>query len=93
MTEIILRATISCLVIFSFITCAAAEQKRDDTSGEAPPGMVKIPKGWFIMGSNTGELNERPEHEVFLNYFFIDKYEASALDFAEFLNDKGIQPW
>jgi formylglycine-generating enzyme required for sulfatase activity len=53
--------------------------------------MVEIPRGWFIMGYDAGELNERPEHEVFLNTFFIDKYEVSAAEFAEFLNEKGNQ--
>ncbi len=78
-----------CLMTFSLITCANVEQKSGDSSGEVPPGMVRVQKGWFIMGSNTGELNERPEHEVFLDNFFIDKYEVSAKDFSEFLNDRG----
>lgn len=56
---------------------------------EGSDGMVVIPRGWFIMGLNEGDLNERPEHEVFLDTFMIDKYEVSAKGFAEFLNEKG----
>ena len=51
--------------------------------------MIIIPRGWFIMGLEEGDINERPEHEVFLDTFMIDKYEVSAKEFAEFLNEKG----
>lgn len=51
--------------------------------------MIVIPRGFFVMGLDEGDLNERPEHEVFLDEFKIDKYEVSAKEFAEFLNEKG----
>lgn len=51
--------------------------------------MIIIPRGFFVMGLDEGDLNERPEHEVFLDEFKIDKYEVSAKAFAEFLNKKG----
>lgn len=52
-------------------------------------GMVVVPRGWFMMGHNSAEINERPEHEVYLDTYLMDKYEVSALQFAEFLNVKG----
>lgn len=51
--------------------------------------MVKVEGGWFPMGSNEGEVNERPKHAVYVEPFAIDRYEVSAAQFAEFLNSTG----
>ncbi|UCG77247.1 MAG: SUMF1/EgtB/PvdO family nonheme iron enzyme [Nitrospirota bacterium] len=51
--------------------------------------MIRVPEGWFLMGSETGEVNERFAHEVFLDAFYIDSNEVTASDFSKFLNDKG----
>lgn len=51
--------------------------------------MVKVPKSWFKMGYDEGELNERPEHAVFVDTFFIDVYQVTAEQFAKFLNEQG----
>lgn len=53
------------------------------------PGMLVIPGGKFFMGINTADPGNRPEHEVYVGAFEIDKYEVSAQEFAEFLNAKG----
>ncbi len=44
-----------------------------------PSGTVMrlIPAGEFIMGSDTGETDERPVHTVFLDAYYIDKYEVT----------------
>ena len=52
-----------------------------------PEGMISIPKGYFIMGANGHGDDEAPEHKVYLDAFFIDKYEVSAAEYAKFLND------
>ena len=39
--------------------------------------MVLIPAGDFIMGSDTGYLDEKPVHTVYLDAYFIDKYEVT----------------
>lgn len=39
--------------------------------------MVYVPPGPFTMGSDTGDLNEKPVHQVDLDGFYIDKYEVS----------------
>lgn len=47
----------------------------------APEGMVLIPGGSFLMGSEIGEPNERPEHPVTLDAYFIDQFEVSNADY------------
>ena len=53
--------------------------------------MVLIPDGEFLMGSNYGDPDETPIHKVYLDAFYIDKYEVTSLQFSEFLNQKGNQ--
>jgi formylglycine-generating enzyme required for sulfatase activity len=36
-----------------------------------------VPDGEFIMGSETGDFNERPVHTVYLDDFYIDQYEVT----------------
>ncbi len=43
----------------------------------APEGMVFIKGGCFIMGNDYAQEDEKPEHEVCLDDFFMDKYEVT----------------
>jgi formylglycine-generating enzyme required for sulfatase activity len=46
-----------------------------------PDDMALIPAGTFLMGSDAGEPNERPEHEVTLDAFLLDLFEVSNEDY------------
>jgi len=39
--------------------------------------MVLVPDGKFTMGSDTGDTDEKPPHDVFLDAYYIDKYEVT----------------
>ena len=39
--------------------------------------LLYIPAGRFIMGSNQGDSNEKPFHEVYLDAFWMDKFEVT----------------
>jgi formylglycine-generating enzyme required for sulfatase activity len=39
--------------------------------------MALIPAGQFTMGSDNGDKDEKPVHTVYLNDFYIDKYEVT----------------
>ena len=41
------------------------------------------------MGSNSGEAREKPVHSVYVDAFYMDKYEVTNAEYAEFLNAKG----
>lgn len=47
-----------------------------------PPEMVRIPAGAFIMGSNQGEEDERPEHRRRLGAYLIDRHEVTRGRYA-----------
>ena len=52
-------------------------------------GMALIPAGEFEMGSNDIGGGERPAHTVYVDAFYIDKYEVTNAEYAAFLNAKG----
>ena len=53
---------------------------------EPEPDMALVPSGFFKMGSSKTLDDESPEHRVYLDGYWIDKYEVSAGKFAKFLN-------
>jgi formylglycine-generating enzyme required for sulfatase activity len=59
----------------------------------APAEMVRIPAGSFMMGSNNHD-NEKPPHQVYVDEFYLDKYEVTVARYQEFLaaNPSQAQP-
>jgi len=72
------------------------------------PGMVYVPPGGFIMGSSNEDIemyhqmyiyrhpsrftNEQPQHTVYLDAFYIDKYEVTNAQYGEFMSATGHSP-
>ena len=50
--------------------------------------VVKIPEGEFVMGS-TESNDEKPIHTVFLDGYYIDRFEVTNAAFTEFLTARG----
>ena len=48
--------------------------------------MMLIPAGEFQMGSNDSEANEQPVHTVYVDAFYIDKYEVTNAQFKKFVD-------
>ena len=55
---------------------------------DVPEGMVLIPAGSFLMGSEDELVwgNARPVHTVHLDAFFMDKYEVTNAEFKRFVD-------
>ncbi len=51
------------------------------------PETVFVKGGTFIMGNNTGQPDESPEHEVLVNDFHISKYEITVEQYQQFCED------
>jgi iron(II)-dependent oxidoreductase len=51
--------------------------------------MVRVPAGAFLMGSDIGPEDERPQHRVELAEFLIDRTKVTNAQFARFLNAVG----
>jgi len=54
--------------------------------------MVKITGGTFKMGRNEGKDNEKPEHEVTVKDFWMDKTEVTNSEYADFIKAIGYKP-
>ena len=61
-------------------------QDREITGKDGAP-MVLIPAGEFWMGSpdGGGKKDEHPRHRVFLDAFYMDKFEVTVSRYAEFM--------
>ncbi|MDR4504686.1 MAG: SUMF1/EgtB/PvdO family nonheme iron enzyme [Candidatus Scalindua sp.] len=70
---------------------AESQEKRDTVMKNALPGikekctMVFVPAGPFIMGFDDVKIEQRPSHEVYLDGYYIDRYEVTNAQYYEFL--------
>ncbi len=47
--------------------------------------MALVPAGEFTMGSSTGDADERPVRQVYVDAFYMDKYQTSVGKYGTFL--------
>jgi formylglycine-generating enzyme len=68
-----------------------ATDARAPVAAEAPPhpGMVWVPGGTFVMGSDHHYAEEAPAHQVTVDGFWIDQYTVTNRDFAVFVKATG----
>ena len=84
--------------LLTFGVCGAEEQQSEPKSDESqnsekPGSMILIPEGAFTMGDNDGSRNERPEHEVWLDTYSIDRFEVTMEEYQKFLDDNySVEP-
>jgi len=69
----------------------APEETAEPTAPPVTDIMIEIPAGPFTMGSDTGDPDEAPVHEVDLPAFEIDQLEVINADFAQFVEATGYQ--
>jgi formylglycine-generating enzyme required for sulfatase activity len=55
------------------------------------PDMVAIPGGTFVMGNNSGNDNEKPEHEETVQSFQMDRTEVTNGEYYEFVQATGYK--
>lgn len=51
--------------------------------------MVLIPAGSFWMGDEEGEFDEKPKHLVYVDAFYIDRYEVTNSNYKAFCDATG----
>ncbi|HEX8038361.1 MAG TPA: formylglycine-generating enzyme family protein, partial [Chryseosolibacter sp.] len=64
---------------------------RDRKPEKNEPGMLWIPGGTFVMGTDDAEAypHERPAHQVKVNGFWMDETEVTNADFEKFVSATG----
>lgn len=79
------------LQIVSLLILGAACQLQP-TAAWPQETMVVVPAGRFLMGQNEGPRSNRPQRQVYLAAFAIDKTEVTKGAFARFVDESGYQP-
>jgi formylglycine-generating enzyme required for sulfatase activity len=65
-----------------------------EITGKDGAPMVLVPAGEFAMGSDKGDDDESPVHRVYVNAFYIDKFEVTNGRFAKFVDAiQSEPPW
>ncbi len=75
----------------------AAFDNIDESMIQSPPTLfpgelVVIPAGDFQMGSMDGHINEKPEHTIYLDPYYIGRYEVTNKEYKEFIDATGYKP-
>jgi formylglycine-generating enzyme len=78
------------VVLASFVQAADMPNTKNGATvgtvkGKDGAPMILIPAGPFLTGSNDGLPNERPEHTVTLDAYYIDQYEVTAGRYQKFI--------
>lgn len=64
----------------------------EEFTTDAGATMRLIPEGEFSMGGNDGNADERPVHSVYLDAYYIDKYEVTNSLYEVCVNDGVCDP-
>jgi len=96
------------ILAFSLDGFSLPEQVADSivvVQGQTPPdplpvfpGMVYIPAGYFVMGTSvedlyrTGEVNEFPQRDVWVEDYYVDIHEVTNAQYKVFLDSVKIEP-
>lgn len=67
----------------------AAKGDMDELANTLDRSMVKIPAGEFTMGSQSGNKDEQPPRQIYLDPFQIDRYEVTNAQYRRFLLETG----
>lgn len=73
------------LLSFIMLTYGQTEDKNP------PEGMVLIPGGTFMMGTNDGQSIAAPKHPVSLKAFYMDTHEVSNREYEKFCMAAGYK--
>lgn len=69
-------------------TASAQPQSLEITGKDGAP-MALVQAGEFTMGHEKWEADEKPVHRVFLDAFYMDKYEVTTARYARFMQETG----
>jgi len=64
----------------------------EEFTNDAGATMRLVPEGEFSMGGNDGNVDERPVHSVYLDAYYIDKYEVTNSLYEVCVNDGVCDP-
>jgi sulfatase modifying factor 1 len=82
---------ITCQLLILVLILSACTMKPQPAPTPATESMVVVPAGWFMMGQNDERRSNRPQREVYVDAFAIDRRELTNGAFASFIAETGYQ--
>ena len=80
-----MKAILVAAVLIAACSCAGNRPSGD----KAPEGMVYIPSGSYLMGSDEGYSEEAPVHRVTVQAFYMDEKPVTNAQYKEFCDATG----
>ncbi len=78
-------------IIWCLLTWAPSVLAQETIQVQTPAStmheLARVAAGYFAMGSAEGRADEQPVHQVYLDEFYIDRFEVNNDQYAAFLND------
>ncbi|HET6949478.1 MAG TPA: SUMF1/EgtB/PvdO family nonheme iron enzyme [Acidimicrobiales bacterium] len=68
------------------------EDRLGDLAAVLDRSTVAIPAGWGVMGSEGGPADERPRRDVYLDQYWLDRYELTNLQYEAFVDATDERP-
>lgn len=65
-----------------------AFDKQDEV--ELSPTLRRVPAGWFLMGCDLGQDNEKPVHRVWIDEFLLAAYQVTNAEYASFVRSTSL---
>ena len=80
-------------VFWCFLVWASGVLAQEMVQVQTPAGtmheLARVSVGYFAMGSAAGRADEQPVHQVYLDEFYIDRFEVNNDQYASFLDAIG----
>lgn len=90
---LLLLVTVGVVIIWSLTRGTTPTAPPAGAQTKVPPaGMAYVPGGEFKMGTDGADPLEKPAHTVVLRPFFIDIYEVTREEYANFVKATGHSP-
>lgn len=70
---------IGCIIFFNNVDLFSQINKKDSS-------FVYMESGYFYIGNNKGDTDEMPMTKIYVNGFYISKYEVTNKQYCDFLN-------
>ncbi len=86
------KTNLAVYLVISFLIMGCGHTMTGMRMPDTVKDMVYIPEGWFLMGSREDEgvlgmsvgVDEIPQHRVYVDGFYIDRYEVTVGEFRRF---------
>ena len=79
------------IILLSLAIAFSGSLPGQDIDQTAPAGMILIPGGTCLIGSNNHQRIAAPMHQVILTSYFLDSHEVTNKEYYDFCMETGYR--